>query len=98
MSACEAVTIPVKPEPSPSKDPLIVPLTNKLPVKLVLPLTLKAIASLPVNINDPEISAEPVYGKGTSPEVPDVPDVPTFPVLENPITYLSALLGKVPVT
>jgi hypothetical protein len=31
-AVCEAVTIPVKPDPSPINDPLTVPLTNKLPV------------------------------------------------------------------
>ena len=64
--------IPVNPEPSPINDPLAVPLTNKLPVTFVLPLTLSAgikilllvtfkeVAILFETDNDPEIDAEPV--------------------------------------
>ena len=46
--------IPVNPDPSPINDPLTVPLTNKLPVSVVLPLTLNAGPPLPVTIREPD--------------------------------------------
>ena len=46
--------MPVRLEPSPINEPLTVPLTNKLPVNAVLPLTLNANALLPVTNNEPD--------------------------------------------
>ena len=57
---CGNPPTPVNPAPLPIKDPLTVPLTNKLPVKAVLPLTLTARAELPVTNNEPETVLDPV--------------------------------------
>ena len=54
-TAVDELTIPVKEAPLPENDPLKVPLTNKLPVKALLPDTLKASVELPVTNNEPEI-------------------------------------------
>ena len=71
--------IPVNPDPSPINEPLAVPLTNKLPVNVVLPLTLSAFPPLPVTISDPDNAWDPVAL--SCPDVPELPDEPEVPLV-----------------
>ena len=69
----EIADTPVKSTPLPEKDPLKVPLTNKLPVKVLLPLTLKPndpviLTELEILVSDPVIwKILPVYFNPAAP-------------------------------
>ena len=70
---CGNPPTPVKSLPSPWNEPLnpaladTAPLTNKLPVKALLPDTLNARVELPVTNNEPDMVPEPVNGKAPTP-------------------------------